>query len=304
MRILLTGATGFIGRHVLPEISDAHTILALTRAYPSASTPYPNVVFAQANLMRADEVRQVMEQFKPDMLIHLAWYVEPGSFWTSPHNVDWLASSLFLIRYFIEQGGKRMVLAGSCAEYDWSASMPLTEGKSAVNPDTLYAACKNSLREISFAYAAQAGVDSLWCRFFWPYGYGEPKGKFLSSIMDAIARGEQAVCRNPNLKRDYIHVQDAARALTQAAFSSMTGELNIGTGEAVSLGELASMAAAAMGHPDMLKLEHTQITALTPETIKASTERLCNELGWVPLHDIAEGIRHMSVAIVDALEQR
>ena len=57
---------------------------------------------------------------RPEVLIHLAWYAEHGKYWTSPENVRWVEASLALLRGFAAAGGRRVVMAGTCAEYEWS----------------------------------------------------------------------------------------------------------------------------------------------------------------------------------------
>lgn len=303
MRIFLTGATGFIGRHVLSALGTEHEIVALT-THASAVSAFSHVSFVQGNLLRDGEAERLFERFPADVLLHLAWHVPPGAFWDSPSNMDWLAAGLSLARAFVEQGGTRMVFAGSGAEYDWNSPMPLKEGVSPLKPHSFYGLCKNGLRQIVEAYTASAGVSCLWCRIFWPYGPGEAPEKFLSSIMGALSRGESAVCRGANLKRDYIHVEDVAHALAMAAKSPLNGVLNIGRGEAVSLGQMARLAAAAMGRPELLKLESAEISEAVPEIIMASTERLSRELGWKPRYSLAEGISAMAEAAKTAGEGR
>ena len=303
MRIFLTGATGFIGRHVLSALGTEHEIVALT-THASAVSAFSHVSFVQGNLLRDGEAERLFERFPADVLLHLAWHVPPGAFWDSPSNMDWLAAGLSLARAFVEQGGTRMVFAGSGAEYDWNSPMPLKEGVSPLKPHSFYGLCKNGLRQIVEAYTASAGVSCLWCRIFWPYGPGEAPEKFLSSIMGALSRGESAVCRGANLKRDYIHVEDVAHALAMAAKSPLNGVLNIGRGEAVSLGQMARLAAAAMGRPELLKLESAEISEAVPEIIMASTERLNRELGWKPRYSLAEGISAMAEAAKTAGEGR
>ena len=303
MRIFLTGATGFIGRHVLAALGTEHEIVALT-THAYALSPFPHVSFAQGNLLRGGEAERLFERFPADTLLHLAWHVPPGAFWDSPSNMNWLAASLSLARAFVEQGGTRMVFAGSGAEYDWNSPMPLKEGLSPLKPRFFYGVCKNSLRQVVEAYAASAGVSCLWCRIFWPYGPGEAPEKFLSSIMGALSRGEYAVCRGANLKRDYIYVEDVAHALAMATTSPLNGVLNIGRGKAVSLGQIARLAAAAMGRPELLKLESAEISEAVPEIIMASAERLSRELGWRPRYSLVEGISAMAEAAMVAGEGR
>ncbi len=292
MRIFLTGATGFIGRHVIRSLGTEHKIIALTQHVPEGKVP-PHIHFVEGNLLREGEARRLAARFPADLVLHLAWHVPPGEFWNSPQNLDWLAASLLLARAFAEKGTPRVIYAGSGAEYDWNANMPLKEDESPVKPRSLYGVCKNGLRQVLEAYTVSVGVSCLWCRIFWPYGRGEAPKKFLSDMMRAFRAGQPAVCHGANLERDYIHVEDIGHALALAATSTLTGVLNIGSGEAVSLGDMARMAAEAAGRPDLLDLEQVRISEETPKRVVASVERLRGELGWTPRRSLSDGITAM-----------
>lgn len=292
VRIFLTGATGFIGRHVMRSLGTEHEIIALTRRVPQGVLP-AHIRFVEGNLLQEGEARRLAARFPADMVLHLAWHVPPGAFWSSPQNLDWLTSSLSLARAFAERGTTRILCAGSGAEYDWNALMPLKENESPLKPRSLYGVCKNGLRQVLEAYTASVGVDCLWCRIFWPYGKGEAPEKFLSSIMQKLCAGRRAVCHGANLERDYIHVEDIGHALALAASSNLTGVLNIGSGEAVSLGDMARMAAEAAGRPDLLDLEQVHISEETSKRVVASVDRLRGELGWTPRRSLSDGIAAM-----------
>ena len=112
-RILLTGATGFIGRHVLPRLKgEVHAVT--TRPPPAGDS----VRWHRADLLSSAEI---VAEVRPEVLVHLAWYVEPGRYWTAPENIQWVEASLALLRAFAGAGGRRAVVAGTSAEYDWHA---------------------------------------------------------------------------------------------------------------------------------------------------------------------------------------
>src|SRR5262245_28337598 len=117
-RVLLTGATGFIGRHCLPALLaggyEVHTVSS------RAAVGHPQGVYAhQADLLDSVQVAALFSSIRPSHLLHFAWYAQPGAYWTSLENVRWVQSSLDLLWSFVAYGGQRVVMAGSCAEYDW-----------------------------------------------------------------------------------------------------------------------------------------------------------------------------------------
>lgn len=111
-RVLVTGATGFVGRHAVPAL--------LARGFEVHGVGRgvgPNQ--HAADLLAAEDRRALIARVRPSHLLHLAWDAEPGRYWTSEANLDWVAASLDLARLFAAAGGRRFVGIGTCAEYAW-----------------------------------------------------------------------------------------------------------------------------------------------------------------------------------------
>src|SRR5258706_14740282 len=114
-RILVTGARGFIGRECLTRLSalDAELHALSTQSVSDAG----GVTWHQCDLLDSPAAVGLLQRIAPSHLLHLAWIAEPGVFWESPLNHRWLAASTVLFEAFYASGGKRVVAAGSCAEY-------------------------------------------------------------------------------------------------------------------------------------------------------------------------------------------
>ena len=93
----------------------------------------------------------------PTHLLHLAWYAEHGPFWTSTENLRWAAATIALVQAFAERGGRRAVLAGTCAEYRWGEPGPCVEGVTPLEPATLYGTAKHATRAVLEAAAGELG---------------------------------------------------------------------------------------------------------------------------------------------------
>ncbi|MEW5725702.1 MAG: NAD-dependent epimerase/dehydratase family protein, partial [Thermodesulfobacteriota bacterium] len=112
-KVLVTGAGGFIGRpaakSLLERGFDVHGV-------DLTAPPHWNdeVVWHQADLLDSHRLRAVLESVRPSHLLHLAWCTTPGEYWTSEANLTWVGASLSLIQAFIEFGGQRVVVAGTC----------------------------------------------------------------------------------------------------------------------------------------------------------------------------------------------
>ena len=135
-KLLITGATGFIGRHLLATaIAMGYDVYAVTI---DESPPVEKQVnWIHLDLFDYQEVRQKIAAIRPSHLLHFAWYAEPGKYWTSVENIKWVQASLELLMVFQQSGGKRAVFAGSCAEYDWNYGF-CSESVTPLVPNTLY----------------------------------------------------------------------------------------------------------------------------------------------------------------------
>ncbi len=286
-RVLVTGAGGFIGTPTTAALirrgAEVHAISRRPR--PSND----GVVWHRGNLLAASEVRAIVDRLAPTHLLHLAWDVSPG-YWSSGANVRWLEASLELLGDFAAAGGRRAVLAGTCAEYDWARSGRREELGSAVAPQTLYGVCKNALREVSEAWAPELGVQIAWGRIFFPYGPGEPASRLIPSIARAVLHGREAACSSGAQIRDFIHVQDVGEAFARLVDADLTGPVNIASGIGVSVADVARMVGAAAGDAGLVRLGGLPDRQGEPTELTADVRRLREELGLVPRFTLSAGL--------------
>lgn len=288
-KILLTGASGFVGRHVLQTLSsqpaDIHTVGR--RPIPQSA---PRHCHHLLDLTDPGATNAALEQIQPTHLLHLAWDVTHGAFWSSPANLDWVAASLNLYRAFARQGGRRIAVSGSFAEYDWSFPH-LDEAASACVPATLYGQSKHALHGLLAAAARQDGISLAWPRLFMLYGPQENPARFVSSIARALVAGRPAVVRDGGAVRDFLHVADAARALATVLLSAHEGAVNIASGCATSLAEVAEQIAQLTLNPHLLT-----VSPGTHSTLTASTALLAG-LGFKPHYALSEGLAEVVEAL-------
>lgn len=282
-RVMLTGATGFVGRHTLTALARAgHEVHALARRRGPELT---GVTWHEADLLAGCEV---VGEVEPEILVHLAWYAEHGKFWTSPENVRWVEASLALLRAFAAAGGRRAVIAGTCAEYEWSREVYPEDAPQ--HPATLYGAAKHGLHTVAAAYAEQAGLSLAWGRLFFLYGPGEAPGRFVPSLVRALLKGEQAPMTDGTQRRDFLHAADAGAAFAALAGSQVTGAINIASGEDVALGDVGERLARLTGRPELLDLGALGRREDDPPSIVADVGRLRSELGWRPSIGFDDGL--------------
>lgn len=286
-RVLLTGAGGFIGRHCLPALRDAgFEIHALSRAGHKIGH---DVQWHAVNLLDDGAAERLLTEVRPTHLLHLAWYAEPGRYWTALENFQWVRASLTLLQAFTAQGGQRVVMAGTCAEYDWRHGW-CSEEVTPLAPATVYGTCKHSLQAMLAAYSRQYGLSSAWGRIFFLYGPHEHPSRLVSSVIRSLLRGEPALCSSGEQVRDFLHVSDVASAFVTLLDSEVQGPVNIASGEAVAIRDVVEKISAKLGHPELLRLGARPAPAQEPPLLLADIRRLNGELGWQPTISLDSGL--------------
>jgi nucleoside-diphosphate-sugar epimerase len=177
-------------------------------------------------------------------------------------------------------------MAGSCAEYEWGSSY--REGHSPLRPSSAYGVCKNALREIMEAYLPLAGITGAWGRIFFMLGPGEARGKLVSSIVRALLQGDRVECTEGSQIRDYLYVADVAAAFVALLDSNLQGPVNIGSGEGITIRDLALKIAHKLRRPDLITFGARSVDE--PPFVVADVLRLSNELRWCPSFDLDRGI--------------
>src|SRR5262249_15055807 len=155
----------------------------------------------------------------------------------SPLNLQWVGASLELIQAFQRHGGRRLVAAGTCAEYGRSDA-PCLEETTPLQPATLYGTCKHALQLMLAAFSNETGLSSAWGRMFFLFGPGEHSNRLVPSVIRALLEGRPALCSQGNQLRDFLPVEHAAEAFVALLDSDVTGAINIASGAAVSVKQI------------------------------------------------------------------
>lgn len=286
-RVLLTGASGFIGRHAIQGLLQrGYEIHAISRQ--PVFLP-ENMHWHPTDICNAGQVKLLMEQINPSHLLHFAWYVDPASYLTSLENFHYVKASLELVELFQQHGGKRVVMAGTCAEYDWRYGY-LSEATTPCTSASNYGLCKYSLSVLLQAFCATTGLSGAWGRIFHLFGPYEYETRMIPKTIHALLRGYPIRCINGDQVRDYQYVEDTADAFCALLDSPVTGIVNIGSGSPVKQSELVRVIADIVGKPELLSIESSAGSENETSFVCANHKRLCSEVGWSPSYSLTQGL--------------
>jgi nucleoside-diphosphate-sugar epimerase len=288
-RIVVTGATGFIGRHCLPLLEQKGYEIHAFSTQPRSNADDSLTCWHIIDLFDQKRLKSLMAALCPTHLLHLAWYLEPGKWANSLQNYKWVQASLDLLLAFLDSGGQRAAVAGSCAEYDWRYSF-CKEGLTPLNPNTVYGTCKQSLLQMFEAIINNVDISGVWGRIFFLYGPHEHPVRLVSSVIRSILLDRPAECSHGNQRRDFLYVKDVADAFVALLESNITGPVNIASGQPISLKEIIYKIAEKMDRPDLVRLGALETPADDPDLLAGDTTRLFNEVGWQPKYSLDQGL--------------
>ncbi len=293
MRILVTGAGGFVGshvvRHLLDQGSEVAAILRPGKTYPRLDGVSSRIKVIPGELGASKQWAGNVAAWKPDACVHTAWYAEPGKYLDSTLNLDNLRDSLDLLEVAAAAGCKSVVMTGTCFEYDTELGFLREDGPT--KPLTLYAACKHALSTVARQRATQLGVKLAWGRIFYVYGPYEDPRRLVPALMLATLKGEEFRATKGEQVRDYMHIADVAAGFCALATHGCEGLFNVSSGDPIMLSRLILTAGAIIGRSDLIKLGARPPAQFDPPFIAGDNRRIREATGWAPAFDLESGLR-------------
>ncbi len=283
-KLLVTGAGGFIGKETIPFLLDeGYEVHAISQKRGD-----DRVISHPCNLLNPQETAALLEKVAPTHLLHLAWITSPEVYLTSPLNLDWVEASIRLVRLFVQNGGKKVVISGSCAEYE---SAPLCiEDETPFRPSTFYAECKRNLYLILEKASRALGFELGWGYLFHLYGPHEKQNRFLPTVIRGILQKKEVLLTEGVQIRDFLHVRDAARALALLLRDRVHGCFNIASGEGISIRRMVEIAAEKMGGSELLRFGARPLSPFDPPSIGARITKIQNAIPWSPTFTLEQGL--------------
>lgn len=290
MRVLLTGGSGFLGRHALACLHQQGIDTVLLGRQPPVDPT--NTDWIAADLLAAPDWATIMQRAQATHLLHLAWYAEHGQYWASPLNLRWVEATVRLTEAFCQAGGQRVVVAGTCAEYDWSHGY-CREESTPLHPATLYGIAKDATRRLVMAVCQQHQVPCAWGRIFLPFGAGESPQRLIPSLLAAL-RGHRAPFGiHASAYRDFLHASDVAAGLVTLLRHESTSAYNISSGQPVLLEMLVRhLADWCHANPQPL-LDMCCNRPQEPALLVGNSQRL-QALGWHPTLTLLQALNQVA----------
>jgi nucleoside-diphosphate-sugar epimerase len=286
VRILITGASGYIGRLTLPSlVARGLDVHAAGRRDLDAVA---GISQHQLDLLAPGAPAQLIAAARPDVVVHFAWNATPGVYLTTPENQEWRRATAEFAQAFYDNGGQRFVMAGSCFEYEPPQESPCDEHATPLHSATIYGQSKTMAWRDVERIAAQAGGAAACGRIFYVYGGDEYPSRLVPSVARALIAGQPALCSHGEQIRDFLHVEDVAGAFVALAMSRVTGPVNIASGHPIKVRTLIEALALQLNRPELVRLGARPMTE--PMRITANVTRLFDEVRWQPRVTLDQGV--------------
>lgn len=294
MRILLTGASGFVGSAVFAAATrSGHTVLGFSRKVP---VNFPSMNHSSLMIPASLEHPpwKEIESFQPELVIHAAWNATPGSYLESPLNEFYQKWSLAFVQNLLERGIHRIMILGSCIEYA-SSGQPKRESFSPLVPDSAYGRAKHALHETLQTDPRFREISLLWGRVFYPYGPSEDPSRTITQFLQTLASGKTLELKTPDAIKDWIYIDDLAQAILHLATSQATGCFNLATGVPHSIQAVAECCRKIVGSNASIVTAHPLKKDMHDFILADITKLQATQ--WTPRVDLSEGIKRMAQAL-------
>jgi nucleoside-diphosphate-sugar epimerase len=240
MKILVTGATGYIGGYVITLLLERdHKVIATSSSEAAARQKpwFDKVDFVEHNI-HSDKTENLFKKFhSPDLVIHLAWG-GLANFKDPSHIEKELPKQQQFLLNLIENGLKDLAVTGTCLEYGMREG-ELREDME-TNPTIAYPIAKDLLRKNLEDLRKKKPFAFKWIRLFYMYGEGQTPKSIIPQLQKALAAGEPSFNMSGGEQtRDYLPVERVASNIVAIALQNqVTGIINAGSGHPITVKQL------------------------------------------------------------------
>ena len=286
-RVLMTGASGFIGQHVVQKLKAAGAELQALSTQPLKAESMLDITAHDIHKLKTDSTFALLEKFRPEVFLHLGWAGIPD--YSMQMSLKNLETSVALLGLASQLKVRRIVAAGSCWEYG-SAGGELEENQK-VRPDTAFSKAKSHLREVFETVAVDSEMEHRWARIFYAYGPRQRKESLIPLSIDSIKNGRTPQLRDTRSAIDLIHVDDVAHAIATLTLErGPSGVFNVGSGKAYRVSDVVEIVRETiMGGP----VSKRDLMSDNSFAAWANLEKIGRDYDWSPRVSLEDGIRSM-----------
>lgn len=281
-KILVTGASGFIGTHLIRTLLDrGREVYAVSRSEPKVSDP--GLQWTKVDLTDPEDVRKTFAVIRPDLVFHLASYAqgERNLELVYPTFTGELATAINVLTSATESGVSRLVMAGSLEESDPSEV-----------PSSPYAAAKMATRLYAKMFYELYKLPVVFTRIFMVYGPGQSSKKLIMHSISRLLNGNSLKIGSPDRKVDWIYIKDVVEGLLAvAAARGLEGEsVDLGSGELTDIRTVVTQIKEIVNNPEAA-VEFGAIPPRTDEVVRvADAEATFAATGWRPKVSLNAGL--------------
>ncbi len=299
-RVLIFGAGGFVGSYLCKEfLNNGYKVSGTDKGEGSALPS--EVDFYKTDLMQADEVKKLIGQIQPDIIVNLAAISSVGASWNMPQTT--MAINVIGALNIMEAARKseqkpRILFVGSSEEYVISEN-PLDENTQ-LNANNPYGISKVTQEQLAKLYREQYGLKIYYVRPFNHTGIGQRDTFVLPSFCKQVAEidksGKDGKIQVGNLKvkRDFSHVKDVVRAYRMIVESDNCNQIyNVGSGNAYSLEDMLTYIIGLSDQNIEIEVDQNRIRPTDQPVICCDRSLIGKELGWEPQYNVYDALREM-----------
>ncbi len=278
MRIILTGATGFIGTNLLKKLSSKsnYKILCISRSNLNKKNS-KNVFFIKSDLSELKKNSTFISNFCPQILIHLAWDKIPN--FSKENSKKNEKNSKKLIDFVCKNTKvEKIIVAGSCFEIR--------------KPNNTYKYFVDAKKKV-FNYlkgkCKKYNIQYNWLRIFYVYGPGQREGSIIPYLISCSKKNKVAEIREPNKRHDFIFIQDVCDAIIKTIKYSKKSKVDdIGSGKVTSIKKIIYCINKISKNNFLIK---TQQNSKKNNIIKANIKNTKKNINWLAKTKIEKGIK-------------
>lgn len=268
MKILITGASGFIGKNLLNNLSEKYKIALITKK----KIKNKKYIYIKSDLSNIKKYKKKILKFEPKILIHLAWEGIPdlGKINSKKNSKDQLDFFKFIIRI---KSIKRIIVTGSCLEYG-SLKGKIKEDRRIRNYSHF---SKAKLKIYNFLKKnLKRKTKLVWLRLFYVYGKLQREDALIPYIINKIKEKKEIYLQEPYSAKDFVNVNDVCKAILIFIENNKSGVFNVGTGIATNPLQIVKIISKLKKVEFSLKYKNNKKSSFYADTKKI------NKCGWKP----------------------